>query len=41
MSSPMIGSPRSAKRRAQRGSLAMNTGMQLTMATPASSAHSA
>jgi hypothetical protein len=40
MSSPTIGSPRSAKRFAHAGSLAMKTGMQFTTAQPASSAHS-
>src|SRR5213075_809497 len=37
MSSPMIGSPRSAKRFCQYGSDAINTGMQLMNAQPASS----
>ena len=41
MSSPMMGSPASQKRRAQAGSEAMNTGMAFTNPTPASSAHSA
>ena len=36
MSSPMIGTPASSKRCCQYGSRAMNTGMQLTIATPAS-----
>ncbi len=36
-SSPTIGSPRSSKRRRQYDSRAMNTGMQLTNAQPASS----
>ena len=36
MSSPMIGTPASRNRRAQSGSEAMNTGMALTKATPAS-----
>ena len=37
MSSPMIGSPRSSKRRCQYGCEAMKTGMQLMNAQPASS----
>jgi hypothetical protein len=41
MSSPMIGTPALRKRSAQAASEAMNTGMLLTKATPASSAHSA
>jgi hypothetical protein len=35
MSSPMIGSPASAKRRCQYGSRPMKTGIALTKATPA------
>ncbi len=35
MSSPMIGTPASSKRRCQYGSRAMNTGMQFTIAQPA------
>ena len=38
MSSPMTGSPASAKRRCQYGSRPMNTGIALTKATPARSA---
>ena len=38
MSSPMTGSPASAKRRCQYGSRPMNTGIALTNATPARSA---
>src|SRR3546814_6915108 len=41
ISSPITGTPASAKRRPHSGSLAMNTGMALTKATPARNAHSA
>jgi hypothetical protein len=41
MSSPMIGRPFSSKRRCQYFSRAMKTGMQLTIAQPASSTCSA
>src|SRR3546814_844227 len=37
----ITGTPASAKRRPHSGSLAMNTGMALTKATPARNAHSA
>ena len=41
MSSPTMGTPASANRRAHSRSLAMNTGMQFTSPTPASRAASA
>jgi hypothetical protein len=41
MSSPTIGNPAAAKRSAQTGSEAMNTGMQFTKPQPACSACSA
>ena len=40
MSSPTMGTPAAANRDSHAGSLAMNTGMQLTTPTFASSAHS-
>ena len=39
MSSPMIGTPAASNLAAHSGSEAMNTGMALTNATPASMAH--